>query len=279
MSTSSEHLLPERALTRLSVIDHAHWRGDGKSSGLLGLGFPANTANYAGPILTDISQPLIYDPIVTTAIKRNIIPRGIFAIALHRDESALQKRQNAATIRGGFLSFGGVPTTTTYGDVVQVPMSNPRRGGERTEYDVEIDGFKFPGSDRVLSSTGGPTGAFGTPGGKIDALIDSGTSIMLAPPEVVQAYNRLWNPNQPGSQPPPLSIVIGGREFPIDPRDIKLVSRGGRAGTALQASRKVILGDTFMRNVVSVFDITGEKMRFASTNPAAGPAVKSEGSI
>ena len=221
--------------------------------------------------MTDTSQPLQYDPFFTTAVKRGLVSRGVFAISLHREGTAgTSDGRGGQTVRGGFLSFGGVPPTQTYGDVVQVPMSEPRRNGERTEYDITIDGFKFQGSDQIQ---GANTGAFGSPGGgQIVALIDSGTSVILAPRPVVQAYNRLWSPNTRGSEAPPLSVVIGGREFPIDPRDIKLVARSGRASSAIQPSSKVILGDTFMRNVVSVFDVSGEKMRFASTNPAAAAA-------
>lgn len=32
--------------TRVNVVDNAAWNGDSQTSGLLGLGLPANTANY-----------------------------------------------------------------------------------------------------------------------------------------------------------------------------------------------------------------------------------------
>ncbi|BFZ55188.1 hypothetical protein PYCC9005_002228 [Savitreella phatthalungensis] len=148
----------------------------------------------------------------------------------------------------------------TYGQVVETPLKGRDMvTGQRTEYLIEIDGFEFPGSSTVDMRQG-------QEGSKLRALVDSGTSVMLVPPAVAKAYNAGWNPSDPGSVPPTLNVVIGGVKFPIDVRDIKLKSASGRMSSAVMPSSRIILGDTFMRNVVSVFAVTDEKMRFVSTN-------------
>lgn len=184
-------------------------------------------------------------------MKQGAVPAGYFALALQRESSGIDR---------GYLSFGGIPPVKTYGPVVSVrfapPKNTARAPGQQTEYTVVLDGFKFPGSDAVPSArVSGEEG-----------LIDSGTSVLLAQPAVARAYNAKWDPAT--QEPPPFSVLIGGQEFPIDPRDIKLKTPNGFA-SAVMPSRKTILGDTFMRNTLSVFDLARGEMRFASTNPAA----------
>lgn len=241
----------EVAKQRINVVDNASWNGDSITSGLLGLGLPANTANYRGNRETDISMPVIYDPFFTSAMKNGAVPAGSFAIALQRDN---------ATTGQGYLSFGGIPPVRTFGPSASVkfapPRLTPRTRGQQSEYTIALDGFRFAGLDAAAYNVTG------------EGLIDSGTSVLLAPAAVARSYNAQWDPNT--DEAPPFSVVIAGREFPIDPSDLKIKTSKGFA-SAVMASRKTILGDTFMRNVVSVFDIAGGQMRFTSTNPKAGP--------
>lgn len=215
------------------------------------MGFPANTAQYEGTIETDITKPLVYDPFFTGAVKSGSAPTGSFAIALQRDGS---------TAGTGFLSFGGIPPVRTYGETVTAAFVRPKNSAKgQSEYIVMIDGFKI-GSPGVSASSPALV--------RSEALIDSGTAVLLVPAEVAKAYNNLWNPATQDA--PPMSVIISGKEYPIDPTDLRITT-GGRSSSAVIASRKTILGDTFMRNVVSVFDVGAGQMRFASTNPAAGP--------
>lgn len=241
----------EVANQRINVVDNASWNGDNVTSGLLGLGLPANTANYRGTRETDLSMPVQYDPFFTSAMKNGAAPAGSFAIALQRDNS---------TAGQGYLSFGGIPPVRTYGAITNVkfapPRVTPRTHGLQSEYTVRLDGFRFAGIDATAYDYSG------------EGLIDSGTSVLLAPAAIARSYNAQWDPNT--QEAPPFSVVIGGREFPIDPADLKIKTSKGYA-SAVMPARKTILGDTFMRNVVSVFDIAGGQMRFASTNPQAGP--------
>lgn len=184
-------------------------------------------------------------------MKKGAVPEGYFAIALQR---------NSGPDRG-YLSFGGIPPVRTYGPMISVrfapPKNTARSQGQQTEYTIILDGFKFPGSENVPSAK-----VVGSEG-----LVDSGTSVLLVPSAVARAYNAKWDPNT--QEPPPFSILIGGQEFPLDARDLRIRTPNGFA-SAVMPSRKTILGDTFMRNVLSVFDVARGEMRFASTNPASG---------
>lgn len=121
------------------------------------------------------------------------------------------------------------------------------------EYTIPIENFKFTGSDLLSKNT------------ISEGLVDSGTSVLLAPQAIAKAYNSLWNPETEPA--PPFSVVIGGVDFTIDPEDLRMRTANGYV-SAVVAARKTILGDTFMRNVLSVFDIGSGQMHFASTNLA-----------
>lgn len=179
-------------------------------------------------------------------MKAGDIPNNFFAIALQRDKS-----------EGGYLSFGGLPPVKTYGSTVAIPFAPPRDLAKgQSEYTISIDGFVF--GDATVAKPASPN---------IEALIDSGTSILLVPATVARAYNALWDPK--AQDAPPLSIILGGKEFALDTRDLKITANG-KTSSAVAASKKTIFGDTFMRNVVSVFDVVASQMRFISTNPASG---------
>lgn len=86
------------------------WRGDGISSGILGLGLPALTTAYTG---TDRSRDgaaneVIYDPIVTSMTKNGIPP--VFSLALSRNHSE------------SYIAFGGVPPNVKTDSYASAPM-------------------------------------------------------------------------------------------------------------------------------------------------------------
>lgn len=204
-------------------------------------------------MLTDVSKPVVYNPFFTSAVKAGLVADGSFAIALQRDAQFPGK---------GLLTFGGVPAIQTYGQSVAVrfaaPRTTPQNNGEQSEYTVPLDGFKFPGSEKTVASST-----------QVEGLIDSGTSVLLAPAAMAKAYNSLWDPMT--QEAPPFSVLIAGQEFPIQASDLRIRTATGYQSAILPA-RKTILGDTFMRNVLSVFDVANSQMRFVSTNMKAGAA-------
>lgn len=70
------------------------------------------------------------------------------------------------------------------------------------------------------------------------------------------------------SIPPLFAVVIGGKEFWINPAD--MIYRGlvdpltGYCAVAIASggAGPFILGDVFLQNVVAVFDVGGAEMRF-----------------
>lgn len=177
------------------------------------------------------------------------MPSGSFAIALQK---------TASSGGSGYISFGGIPPVKTYGNTVTVRFIPPKNPGDgQTEYIVPLDGFRFTGSDTITKSAA-----------PLEGLIDSGTSVLLVPAAIARAYNALWDPATQDA--PPLSVLIGGTAFALDQEDLRIKGPTGYS-SAVMAARKTILGDTFMRNVVSVFEVSAGQMRFASTNPKTGP--------
>jgi aspergillopepsin I len=79
---------------QVAFAETGAWRGDGITSGILGLGLRALTESY-----TKTGQAFTYDPIVSTMQKEGIPP--VFALALSRNE------------KESFLSFGGIPDVQT----------------------------------------------------------------------------------------------------------------------------------------------------------------------
>jgi hypothetical protein len=69
---------------------------------------------------------------------------------------------------------------------------------------------------------------------------------------------------------PYVSVLIGGKRFPINPRDMLLQDildpSTGLCATAINngGAGPFILGDVFMQNVVSIFDVGNATMRFVS---------------
>ncbi len=69
---------------------------------------------------------------------------------------------------------------------------------------------------------------------------------------------------------PQFSVVIDGTVFPINPRDLIFRERkdvySGMCMTAISSGGDgpYILGDTFLQNVLAVFDVGRAQMRFIS---------------
>ena len=121
---------------------------------------------------------------------------------------------------------------------------------------------------------------------QMQAIIDSGSTLMGVPMEIADAVNRLFDP--PGkrngtiytvncsAKPPEFGVVIGGQTFVIDGasmvRRVFSVDDGslirekedcivGLAGTR---GNIFVLGNPFLENVLTVFDVGHKEMRFAA---------------
>jgi len=118
-------------------------------------------------------------------------------------------------------------------------------------------------------------------GTSVEYIVDSGTTLNYFPTSVANAINAAFVPaakfsNADGAyvvsctaKAPTFSISIGGVLFPTNPLDMILDAGDGTCitgindgGSSLTAD-VFILGDTFQKNVVSLFNIGAGTMEFA----------------
>ncbi|KAI6471766.1 hypothetical protein MCOR17_003071 [Pyricularia oryzae] len=245
------HITVANITVETQEIAHATygmWFGDGLTSGILGLGLRG---------LTGLSSEETYDPVAISISKQTREP--IFSLALHRDES------------DSFIAFGGVPPQAkTIGPWATTPIEKLQRsgGGEPDYY------FYTVGVDQILmNNTRLSLRADNLPG----FIVDSGTTLNYFPFEIAAAVNDLFVPPAildssqgawfvpcTGATAPSLGITLGGTTLWTDPSSMilsEVKNAQGLCATGISATDAFpyILGDTFMQNIVTVFDL-GVKM-------------------
>ncbi|EJT74028.1 hypothetical protein GGTG_07877 [Gaeumannomyces tritici R3-111a-1] len=242
------------ARQQVALATDGMWFGDGISSGILGLGLPALTASSDGTVGADgRARQVPYDPLVATINRQLASP--VFSLALHRNSSE------------SFIAFGGVPpNAATTGVWAATPIEKVWVDGvvDYFYYTALPDAISFNNSQRALRASNVP--AF---------IVDSGTTLNLFPYEIAASINNLFAP--PGvldpaqgawfvpcdATPPSLSVTLGGTVIKTHPSSMILPevrdSRGRCAsGIGYTDGFPYILGDVFMQNLVTVFDL-GEK--------------------
>ncbi|TID13821.1 aspartic peptidase domain-containing protein [Venturia nashicola] len=242
----------------------AYWRGNGITSGLLGLAYPAITSAFPGtdPSKDKPSNRLQYDPIFTTMYKKKL-SNPTFSLVIQRDGSKV----------GGYVAFGGLPPTVTpSGPFASTPIQvlTAAGGSADTFYTITPDALVYKGGATTNSA---------------QFIVDSGTSLTYIPTAIMQAVAGLFSPKATydSSQgaylvtctatAPSFGFKIGGTTFTLSPKDLILQSQKDTAtGKCLLgivdggAKGPYILGDTFLSNVVAVFDVGAAQMRFAAHN-------------
>lgn len=155
-------------------------------------------------------------PALTRMVTTNSLAAPMFAVTLQRN--TLDIGGNA-----GVLSIGALPGTLRetdllwapvrkYPNALRAPADSPNESypiaWEIFLDDVYLDGVRLPRSN--LSS----------PDIKLSALIDTGNSLVRGPADVVAAINKqLGGATYACAEPHTLAFSIGGKLFPVDPRD------------------------------------------------------------
>ncbi|KAI8625416.1 aspartic peptidase domain-containing protein [Xylariaceae sp. FL1651] len=240
---------------QFALVNVAAFSGDGISSGILGLGLRGLTAAFTGnnPAVDSLGNLVNYSPLMETIGTSNVTS-PVLSFAMSREENR------------SYIAFGGVPPVPT-GEYTTVPIQKGTTVSGKTDYfyyDIQIDSMEWSSGARNQTARDLP-----------NMIVDSGTTINLFPPEVAAAINAAFSPSglqedsmvwsvPCNAKPPTLDIVIGGKPIRTHPSSMILPEteiEGNRCLSGIGAGRpgSYILGDTFMQEIVAVFDVS-EKM-------------------
>ena len=263
---------------QIALVNTAAWYGDTITSGLLGLAFPAATKAFTGTDsrLDTIATQRIYDPIFTSMYtKGHVAP--LFSIALDRDY-------------GGLLAIGGLPPVDYFPLFASSPfqiLTTSSSGTQGTSsaaaytlYTITTNGFDYANNSASQWSYANFPNPFGRPSDptQIQVIVDTATTTIYLPEGTADAINALFSPppffkTNTGfyvvdckAKPPKFGVKIGFQTFYINPDDmvIELGSRCISGVAAVGPGGTSILGHTFLKNVLAVFDVGAQMMRFAA---------------
>jgi hypothetical protein len=188
------------------------------------------------------------------------LSNATFSLAIERDGSSV----------GGYIAFGGIPPqVTTSGSYASSPIQvlTSQGGSADTFYTITPDALVYKGAATSNSA---------------QYIVDSGTSLTYLPTATAKAVAALFSPKATldssqgayfvscTAKAPSFGVKIGGTTFTLDPSDLILQSQKDTTtgkcllGITDGGSGPYILGDTFLSNVVAVFDVGAAQMRFAA---------------
>ncbi|KAH8827704.1 acid protease [Flagelloscypha sp. PMI_526] len=200
------------------------------ADGLLGMAFKAISDYNANPFFQ-------------TLLSQDTVSAGAFAFKFTEDESSLY--------------LGGVDEDLYTGDFTYVPVT------QEAYWQVDMDGMKV-GSTTVTSST--------------SAIIDTGTTLIIGDSaSAKKAYKAISGSkdNGDGTYTVPCSasanvtLTFGGEVFTVSSASFALDNGDGTCIGGLGyeddiASEFWIVGDVFLQNVYTVFDVDNSQVGFAT---------------
>ncbi|KAI0632241.1 acid protease [Trametes polyzona] len=255
-------------------------------AGILGLGFPAQSFVQAAAISAEFPSTSGTDTFVEQTAKSGpIVPRLILADEIDDPLFAITLQRNTIDVSGeGQITIGQLPEDVDNSTITWVPVRlyDPVDGGLEApsfapnekyplRWEVEIDAVYLDGK-KLADSTQEPTGIKKP---SVSALIDTGNSLMRGPSDVVNnilstvspayAANPNAQPLLPCDEGHTLSFQIGGKLFPVDPRDFISQHKRGDATNCVASSVVSTdppslgalfswnLGDPFLKSNMVVF--------------------------
>ncbi|KAI7462174.1 NAD(P)-binding protein [Hortaea werneckii] len=257
------------------LVDHAAWFGDGYSSGLIGFAYRTLTSAYAGndPKQDQPGRTLMYNPLfVNMNLNQGVPP--VFSIAIDRDWDA-----------GGVMALGGIPDIPHSPVFVSTPIIpvgvNLSSGAAVYEfYTIVIDGFAVSADQEAIFNPYNTDNPRKNPllRNQTEAIVDSGTSLLYIDDDVAEEIATLFSPPaiwdydhdvwavQCDAIPPIFGIGIASKIFYVNGLDMKVQVSETDCISGIQPNfgGLTILGDVWMKNVISVFDIGAERMQFAA---------------
>ncbi|KAG0279313.1 hypothetical protein BGZ95_001615 [Linnemannia exigua] len=213
--------------------------------GVVGLGF-GSVANIKG-----------YSTLMETMISRKNLTQPIVSIWMGR-----QRMGGANEGSGGAVIFGGVDTTKYVGNFTWVPIVE-----KSSSWKIRFEGVSIAGKNLGLSG---------------NALIDSGTSLIIVPSKVASIFHD----HIPGAIEAPqvgwilpcntsvgdLNFTISGQQFRVPAEELVVLFRipgyAEYCKSAIDVSTSPsdtdwILGASFLKNVYSVYDYRSLAIGFA----------------
>ncbi|KAI0324335.1 acid protease [Cubamyces sp. BRFM 1775] len=206
------------------------------ADGLLGLGLPA------------ISE-LGHNPFFNTAVQQGAVSEGVFSFKLGQS--------------GSELFVGGTNSDLYSGNIESHKLSSSKGYWQ-------IGGAKVTLNGKTAASN-------------FDTVIDSGSTIMTAPPDAADAFWRQVKGSQvydeeqglysfPCNSVPEVAFSWGGKSWTVSADDFNLGETeqgssqcvGALSGGNLGLGDSTwLLGDTFMKNVYTVFSVDDNSVGFA----------------
>ncbi|KAJ7768666.1 aspartic peptidase domain-containing protein [Mycena maculata] len=226
--------------------------------GLMGLAFDGNSASDITAALQSQGrtkgQPFLFNIFDETPAQDNFI-----GISLSRTDDLEGSSDASFTIN---------ELDPTYASAATAPEVPLFPGGDG-RWSILVDSINVDGTDLPLGASQVPN----TPDGSLVVLMDTGTPTMSLPPDVLYALfshipGALFDADEaifiiPCNTTAIVTVVIEGQSFPIHPLDLSDVSVitdnvtvcvGSLIDFPPNADFDALFGDTFMRNVYSVFN-------------------------
>jgi aspergillopepsin I len=194
---------------------------------------------------------------------KGLIANEYFSLVIERQTSG----------PSGYLAFGGVPDIAFTQNFTSTPIIITTIEGYPDSYDfytINIVSMELNGV--AISNSGGSA---------VEYIVDSGTTLNYVPTSVANSINKAFSPAATYSsadgvyivscttKAPAVSIDIAGTLFAINPLDMILDTGDGicisgwMGGGSSNTEDVFILGDTFQKNVVTLFDVGAATLQFA----------------
>lgn len=259
---------------KFGLMNLAGWMGDGVSSGLIGFAYSTITSAYAGidPSKDKKGATLQYNTLFTNMWNLSLIP-PVFSLVLDRDPNL-----------GGLLALGGIPDIPHSPIWVSTPIQSVGVFAGTTTpayeyYSIYSDGFAVSADASAIFGPIDTENGSQTPlmeNGTV--IVDSGTSLLYAPNDVADAVAEGFDPPASFNSDTGMYVVdctataplfgssVSGKIFFVNGADLLVPDGSGGCISGVQPNNGglTILGDVWMKNVISVHDIGAQMMRFAA---------------
>ncbi|KAH9223954.1 aspartic peptidase domain-containing protein, partial [Leptodontidium sp. 2 PMI_412] len=250
--------------SQVGAVTTAFWNGDGVNGGLLGLSGSFMLIRNRTTAQDANRKQVVYDPVFQKMIQENVT-KPFFSMSIDTTTSG----------PAGFLVFGGLPAVAHSDNFTTVPIikktssfQGPLPSPQVVDYIVPVSSFTVGGKNIKMN--------------KLEMVVDSGTFANIVPDNLANQINDQWIPpavfdQQQGqfkidcaATAPDVGVTLNGTTFAM--KSAAAIQKDGTncfsawvgGGTAGDVKSTFVLGDVFMKSVVSVFDLGTTEMHFAA---------------